>query len=74
MTRPPGEYCIDDPIFWDLFLKKLSFCDPEFDVTVIHSLCELACSPRARVSEAAGLLSLPIQAYRPFEPALRRQR
>jgi hypothetical protein len=41
--------CIDDPIFWDLFLKKLSFCDPEFDVTVIRSLCETLHVPPERV-------------------------
>ena len=32
--------CIDDPIFWSEFLKRLSFCDVEYDVGIIQSLCK----------------------------------
>jgi hypothetical protein len=32
--------CIDDPVFWHEFLKRLSHCDPEYDVQIIVSLCE----------------------------------
>jgi hypothetical protein len=47
MTPPPTRVCIDDPIFWHEFLKRLSHTDPEYDARVIQSLCEtLQVSPQ----------------------------
>ena len=37
MTSRPT---IDNPIFWAEFLKRLSFCDVEYDAEIIRSLCE----------------------------------
>jgi hypothetical protein len=41
--------CIDDPLFWSEFLKRLSHVDPEYDVEIIKSLCETFGIPAARV-------------------------
>ena len=41
--------CIDDPIFWHEFLKRLSFDDTVYDVMVIASLCETLHVPPERV-------------------------
>jgi hypothetical protein len=41
--------CIDDPIFWHEFLKRLSHTDPQYDAQVIQSLCEAMQIPAARV-------------------------
>jgi hypothetical protein len=50
MTSPSTDrVCIDDPLFWHEFLKRLSHTDPEYDVRVIQSLCETFGIPAARV-------------------------
>jgi hypothetical protein len=41
--------CIDDPIFWQEFLKRLRFDNTMHDVTVIVSLCETLHVPPERV-------------------------
>jgi hypothetical protein len=41
--------CIDDPIFWRLFLRRLSFDDAVFDAMTIASLCETLHVPAERV-------------------------
>jgi hypothetical protein len=49
-TAPSTDrYCIDSPLFWSLFLRKLSFCDTEYDVQLIASLCETLHVPPERV-------------------------
>ena len=40
MTRPSTRDCIDDPLFWHEFLRRLSHTDPEYDTEIIRSLCE----------------------------------
>jgi hypothetical protein len=50
MTSPPHpRYCIDNPLFWSLFLKKLSHTDTHYDAEIIRSLCEATGVPAARV-------------------------
>jgi hypothetical protein len=39
-SPPPAGDSLDNPIFWHEFLKRLSFCDIEYDVEIIRSLCE----------------------------------
>ena len=41
--------CIDDPIFWHEFLKRLSFDDTVYDALVIASLWETLHVPPKRV-------------------------
>jgi hypothetical protein len=41
--------CIDDPIFWHEFLKRLSFDDTVYDAMVIASLCKTLHVPPERV-------------------------
>ena len=41
MTSPSTtRCCIDDEVFWRLFLRRLSHTDPEYDARVMQSLCE----------------------------------
>lgn len=50
MTSPSTtRVCIDDEVFWNLFLKKLSFADTLYDAMVIASLCETLHVPAERV-------------------------
>jgi hypothetical protein len=48
MTRPPVD-SLDNPFFWHEFLKRLSFCDIEYDVEIIRSMCEATRIPPERV-------------------------
>jgi hypothetical protein len=50
MTAPSTtRVCIDDPIFWQEFLKRLSFEDTVYDALVVASLCETLHVPPERV-------------------------
>ena len=49
MTPPPTRVCIDDPIFWHEFLKRLSHTDTQYDAEIIRSLCETMQIPAERV-------------------------
>jgi hypothetical protein len=48
-TPSTTRVCIDDPLFWREFLKRLSFDDTVCDAITIASLCETLHVPPERV-------------------------